>query len=56
VRPSVTLSDPSDQAFAPVTGTVVIAETPEPAIWAMLLIGFTGLAAMGWRRRLGWAA
>jgi hypothetical protein len=49
----VTVSDPSDQAFAPVTGTVVIAETPEPAIWAMLLIGFAGLAAMGWRRRQG---
>jgi hypothetical protein len=30
--------------------TLVIGTVPEPSTWAMLLIGFAGLALAGWRR------
>ncbi len=28
---------------------------PEPSTWAMMLVGFTGLGFMGWRRQAAWA-
>lgn len=43
--------DNSGSAFGPVIGGVSIAAVPEPAAWAMTLVGVGGLGAMMRRRR-----
>ena len=53
------MSPTRDAALAVVTGpagaierdNVIIAEVPEPATWAMMILGFGGVGAMMRRRR-----
>jgi hypothetical protein len=34
-------------------GTLSVAAVPEPATWAMMILGFLGIGAMGMRKKLG---
>jgi hypothetical protein len=42
--------DDATSAFGPVIGAVNVSAVPEPSTWAMLLLGFTGLGYLGYRR------
>jgi len=41
----------SNSPYGPVIGGVSISAVPEPATWAMLLLGFAGVGFMAYRRR-----
>jgi hypothetical protein len=45
---------PEGVSFASASGAFLTGSVPEPSAWAMMLIGFTGLAFVGYRRR--WVA
>jgi hypothetical protein len=41
---------PPNESSATLTGTVELASVPESSTWAMMLVGFAGLALAGYRR------
>jgi choice-of-anchor C domain-containing protein len=45
--------DPSNSPYGPVIGGVAIAAVPEPATWAMIILGFFGIGFLSYRRRGG---
>lgn len=47
------LNAPSDNPYGPVIGDVSISAVPEPATWAMMILGFLGLGFVAYRRRSG---
>jgi choice-of-anchor C domain-containing protein len=48
---SFTSLDPQWSAWGPVLGDVSVDAVPEPATWAMMILGFLGLGWMSYRRR-----
>ncbi len=52
----LTFTSDTDSAFGGVIGGVSVSAIPEPAIWAMLLLGFGGIGMMMRRRPAGLVA
>ena len=44
-------SNDQDTPYGPVIGQVSISAVPEPATWAMMILGFLGMGFIGFRRR-----
>ena len=47
------LNAPSSNPYGPVIGDVSISAIPEPATWAMMILGFLGVGFVAYRRRSG---
>jgi hypothetical protein len=47
------LNTPSNNPYGPVIGDVSIAAVPEPATWAMMILGFLGVGFVAYCRRSG---
>ena len=47
------LNTPSENPYGPVIGDVSISAIPEPATWAMMILGFLGVGFVAYRRRSG---
>lgn len=47
------LNAPSNNPYGPVIGDVSISAVPEPATWAMMILGFLGVGFVAYRRRSG---
>ncbi len=47
------LNAPSNNPYGPVIGDVSISAIPEPATWAMMILGFLGMGFVAYRRRSG---
>ncbi|WP_024516260.1 PEP-CTERM sorting domain-containing protein [Bradyrhizobium sp. Tv2a-2] len=47
----VAANDPCDPLSESVRGKLMVAAVPEPSTWAMMVLGFIGLASLGFQRK-----